>query len=90
MIIIGFCRFWQAVLFIFLFFLEHTRIYCESYLSNLSDSSGPWNQSMCSSELEKIHCQTGQIRRCVPFIPGDFFACCIKDPKGYTLKGTCL
>lgn len=61
-------------------------IFCGSYSSNLSDSSGPWNHSMCSSELEKIHCQTGQIRRCVPFISGDFFACCIKDPKGYTLK----
>lgn len=66
-------------------------IYCGSYFSNLSDSSGPWNQSMCSSELEKIHCQTGEIRRCVPFIPGDFFACCIKDPKGYTFKdGECI
>lgn len=63
-------------------------IYCESYLSNLYDSSGPWNHSMCSWELEKIHCQTGEIRRCVPFISGDstYYAACIKDPKGYTLK----
>nr|XP_034304554.1 uncharacterized protein LOC117681994 [Crassostrea gigas] len=42
---------------------------------------------MCSWELEKIHCQTGDIRRCVPFIfGGSMYAACIKDPKGYTLK----
>lgn len=42
---------------------------------------------MCSWELEKIHCQTGEIRRCVPFFFGDstYYAACIKDPKGYTL-----
>ncbi|XP_065927765.1 uncharacterized protein [Magallana gigas] len=63
-------------------------IYCGSYLSNLYDSSGPWNQSMCSRELEKIHCQTGEIRRCVPFISdrGSMYAACIIDLKGYTLK----
>lgn len=62
-------------------------IYCGSYLSNLYDSSGPWNQSMCSRELEKIHCQTGEIRRCVPFISdrGSMYAACIIDLKGYTL-----
>lgn len=60
---------------------------CKSYASDLSDSSGPWNHSMCSWELEKIHCQTGDIRRCVPFIfGGSMYAACIKDPKGYTLK----
>lgn len=66
--------------------------FCETYRSNLSQSSGPWNGGMCSSELEKIHCQTGEIRRCVPFISdrGSMYAACIIDLKGYTLKGMYL
>lgn len=62
-----------------------TMNFCGVYQSNLSDSSGPWNHSMCSKELEKIHCRRGKIRRCVPFISGNFFACCIKD-IGHDLK----
>lgn len=61
---------------------------CKSYVSNLSDGSEPLNHSRCSGELEKIHCQIGDTRRCVRLVSGDYlFAACIKDPKGYNLKG---
>lgn len=56
--------------------------FCETYRSNLSQSSGPWNGGMCSSELKKIHCQTGEIKNCAPLVSRDsknsFYACCIK------------
>lgn len=66
--------------------------FCETYRSNLSQSSGPWNGGMCSSELKKIHCQTGEIKNCAPLVSRDsknsFFACCIKKIRD--LKGTIL
>lgn len=56
--------------------------FCETYKSYLSQGSGPWNGGMCSSELGKIHCQTGEIKECLPLVFEDskdsFFACCIK------------
>lgn len=66
--------------------------FCETYRSNLSQSSGPWNGGLCSSELGKIHCQTGEIKECLPLVFEDskdsFFACCIKKIRD--LKGTIL
>lgn len=66
--------------------------FCEIYTSSLSQSTGPWNGSMCSSELEKIHCPKGEIRRCVRLVFGhsedSLFACCIEKIK--ELKGTIL
>lgn len=59
--------------------------FCEIYTSSLSQSTGPWNGSMCSSELEKIHCPKGEIRRCVRLVFGhsedSLFACCIEKIK---------
>lgn len=70
--------------------------FCETYRSNLSQSSRPWNGGMCSSELGKIHCQTGEIKECLPLVFGDskdfFFAGCIKkirDLKGIILCSAC-
>lgn len=51
---------------------------CATFKSDLYNSSGPLNVSMCINQLQKIQCQSGLKKRCLPFIANnDTFACCI-------------
>lgn len=51
---------------------------CAIFISDLYNSSGPLNVSMCINQLQKIQCQSGLKKMCLPFIANnDKFACCI-------------
>lgn len=53
-------------------------VHCAFFKSDLYNSSGPLNVSMCINQLPKIQCRSGLKKRCLPFIANnDKFACCI-------------
>lgn len=60
------------------FFSLFQDVHCAFFKSDLYNSSGPLNVSMCIIQLQQIQCQSGLKKRCLPFIANnDEFACCI-------------
>lgn len=60
------------------FFSLFQDVHCAFFKSDLYNSSGPLNVSMCIIQLQKIQCQSGLKKMCLPFIANnDKFACCI-------------
>ncbi|XP_052708027.1 uncharacterized protein LOC128183163 [Crassostrea angulata] len=64
---------------------------CAIFISDLYNSSGPLNVSMCIIHLQKIQCQSGLKKKCLPFIANnDEFACCINASGLQNVDDQCI
>lgn len=65
--------------------------HCAIFKSDLYNSSGPLNVSMCIIQLQKIQCQSGLKKRCLPFIANNTeFACCINASGLQNVDDECI
>lgn len=66
-------------------------VHCAFFKSDLYNSSGPLNVSMCIIQLQKIQCQSGLKKRCLPFIANNTeFACCINASGLQNVDDQCI